>query len=127
MNCFQMHRLICALLLLGCLGLTACVQTPNYMYDWESYEDQIYAMYIDPGKVPVEKQIENMEANIQRNAASPATTPPGFRAHLGYLYFQTGKLDLAARAFEGEKIAFPESAKFVDRMIARIQLKEAKK
>jgi hypothetical protein len=97
------------------------------MYNWGGYEDQIYSMYIDPGKIPVEKQIEDMEASFQRTSASAALTPPGFRAHLGYLYFQVGKLDQAVRAFDGEKAAFPESAMFVDRMIARIQVKEAKK
>ena len=116
-----------ALLLLGCLGLTACVQPPKTMYNWGSYEDQIYSTYIDPGKIPVEKQIENMEASFQITNATAALTPPGFRAQLGFLYFQAGKLDQAARAFNGEKEAFPESAMFVDRMIARLQFKEAKK
>lgn len=114
-------------LLLGCLGLTACVQAPKTMYSWGSYEDQIYSTYTDPDKIPVEKQIENMEASFQLTTASAALTPPGFRAHLGFLYFQAGKLDQAVRAFNGEKEAFPESTMFVDRMIARLQFKGAKK
>jgi len=126
MNSHHTRQLMWACLVLGCLSLSACANTRT-MYNWDGYEDQIYSSYSDPGKVPVEQQIENMEASSQRNTESATTTPPGFRAHLGFLYFQVGKLGLALHEFEGEKAAFPESTVFVDRMIARIHPKKAKK
>jgi hypothetical protein len=46
---------------------------------------------------------------------------PGFHAHLGYLYFQTGKLDQARQEFETEKAEFPESAVFMDRLLSNLK------
>ena len=44
---------------------TGCAQKP-LMYAWGSYEDQIYAMYSDTGKAPVEEMIEDLERDFQR-------------------------------------------------------------
>jgi hypothetical protein len=46
--------------------------------------------------------------------------PPGFHAHLGNLYFQLGKIDLARQEFETEKRLFPESTALVNRMTANL-------
>ena len=46
--------------------------------------------------------------------------PPGWHAHLGYLYFELGKSDQARQEFETEKANFPESAVFMDRLLANL-------
>ena len=121
MSSLIMHKLIRPLLVLSCFVVTACAQTTPSMYSWGQYEDQIYSTYNDPSSMSAEQQIASMEANIQLANASTAVIPPGFRAHLGYLYFQQGKPDQALKTFEGEKLAFPESTIFVDSMIARLK------
>ena len=40
---------------------------------------------------------------------------------MGYLYFQIGKLDQARQEFETEKAEFPESAVFMDRLLANLR------
>jgi hypothetical protein len=50
--------------------------------------------------------------------------PPGFHAHLGNLYYQMGKSDLALQEFQKEKAQFPESAVFMDRLIANLAKNE---
>jgi hypothetical protein len=109
------------LLVLAISALAGCAHTPPTLYQWGSYEEQVYAMYIDPGKVPLENQLQELESDYQNIRASNAAVPPGFHAHLGYLYFQSGKIDQALQSFVTEKMLFPESTVFMDRLIARIK------
>jgi hypothetical protein len=107
------------LLLLGVLA-TGCAPT---IYSWGHYEDLIYVSYAAPGKLPAEAQIEKLEADYQKARAANKPVPPGFHAHLGNLYYQVGKADQARQEFETEKAQFPESAVFMDRLIASLNKK----
>lgn len=82
-------------------------------------------MYIKPGEMPPERQVEILEADIEVARSKGRPLPPGYRAHLGYLYYQQGKLDLARQSFESEKEAFPESAVLMDRFINRLEGNDA--
>jgi hypothetical protein len=111
-----MNRLIAlaglSLLLAGC-------STPT-LYTWGHYEDLVYTTYSSPGKAPPEMQIGKLEQDYQKARAANKRMHPGFHAHLGYLYFQTGKLDQARQEFETEKAEFPESAVFMNRLLANL-------
>ncbi len=116
-----MHRAKSSILiLLAATVLAGCAGTP-LLYAWGSYEDQIHAMYTDTGKVPVEKQLEDLERDYQEARSANKSVPPGYHAHIGYLYFQLGKADQAVQSFETEKALFPESTVYMDRLIARIK------
>ena len=106
-------------LLLGLVLLTGCASQPM-LYTWGSYEDLVYTMYAKPDKATPEIQITKLEEDFQKARAKNKAVPPGWHAHLGYLYFQTGKLDQARQEFETEKINFPESAVFMDRLLANL-------
>jgi hypothetical protein len=108
-------------IMLAAFALAGCAHKPQTLYQWGSYEEQIYAMYNDPGKVPIETQLQNLEGDYQRIKAENGVVPPGFNAQLGYLYFQNGKTDQALQSFETEKSLFPESTIYMDRLIARIK------
>ena len=110
------------LLLLGIPLLFAGCQSPDIYY-WGHYEDIVYTMYDRPDKVPPERQAEIMEADLQKAVAANKPLPPGFHAHLGYVYFEMGKADLAQREFIKEKAQFPESSVFMDRMLANLTRK----
>ena len=114
------HALQRSVLVLSALLLTACANQSG-LYQWGSYEDQIYAMYSSPGKSSPDEQIAALEADGEKARAKNRTPPPGHYAHLGYLYFQTGKLDQAVASFETEKVLFPESSAYMDRLISRIR------
>jgi len=102
-----------ALVLSGCGAPT--------IYTWGHYDDLIYASYAAPGKVAPELQIEKLEQDYQKARSSHKRMPPGWHAHLGYLYYQTGKLDQAQQEFLTEKGEFPESGVFMDRMLAGLK------
>ena len=91
------------------------------LYSWGQYEELIYRSYAKPGAVPPEMQIEKLEADYQVARSENKPVPPGFHAHLGFLYFQLGKLDQAKQELETEKAQFPESAAFIDRLLANLK------
>lgn len=103
------------LLLAGCAAPT--------LYSWGSYEAVVYATYAKPGAMPPERQIELLEQDYQKARSENKPVPPGFHAHLGYLYYQIGRLDEARREFETEKAWFPESVPFMDRLLASLGAK----
>ena len=109
------------LLLLAATALSACAPRKPLLYQWGSYNEQIYAMYHDPGKVPPEQQLQDLERDYQKARAANRPVPPGYHAQVGYLYFQLGKIDQALQSFETEKALFPESTVYMDRLIARLK------
>lgn len=108
-------------LLTGLLMLTGCANQHQSLYQWGSYESQIYAMYSDSNKVSAEEQILKLESDFQKAQSANKSLPPGYHAHLGFLYFQTGKTDQAVQSLQTEKALFPESTVYMDRLIARIK------
>jgi hypothetical protein len=104
--------------LLLCLG--GCAQPVPSLYQWGSYEDQVYAMSVEPDKTSVEEQVIKLEADRQKARATDKAVPPGFHAHLGYLYVRLGRLDAARGEFQTEAALFPESKLYMDRLISRV-------
>ncbi len=103
------------------LILAGCANQQQSLYQWGSYEDQVYAMYSEPGKVSAEEQITRLGLDAEKARATNRSVPPGYHAHLGFLYFQTGKPDAAVQSLEHEKALFPESTVYMNRLIARIK------
>ncbi len=96
--------------LAGCAG-------PKQLYSWNGYQPQVYAHLKNDGKSSPEEQILDMEKGIQEASAKGAKVPPGYHAHLGLLYLNTGRTDQALAAWNQEKALFPESAKYIDFLI----------
>lgn len=92
-------------------------QTARPLYYWGHYEGSSYLNYSKPGKVTADQQILDLQEDVQKAAATNLPVHPGLHAHLGYLYAQQGKQDLARKEFELEKSLFPESTAFIDRML----------
>ncbi len=117
----KIKRIIILFCLLTAALLSGCATENRTLYHWGSYESQVYNTYCEPDEASAYNQIEKMEADIEVARSKGLPLPPGFRAHLGYLYFQQGKYDLAIQSFEAEKQAFPESAVLMNRFITQIK------
>lgn len=100
--------------------MTGCASKPEPMYAWGSYEQLIYSAWVEPGSVALEQQINVLEDERSQAMAAGMPLPPGWHAHLGYLYAQSGRLDLAHDAFVEEKGLYPESAVFMDRLLVNM-------
>ena len=113
-----MKKSAALLALAACAVLTGCATQSKSLYQWESYQPQVYG-YLK-GESP-EQQIAAMEKDLQIISAKGNQTPPGFHAHLGMLYSITGKTDEVATQFEDEKKLFPESAGYMDFLLGKLK------
>lgn len=113
-----MNRLLC--LCVVAAALAGCATHNVTLYSWGDYEEVIYSSYAAPGKYPPQAQIETLEKDYQEARAGNRRMPPGWHAHLGYLYFQLGKSDQARQEFMTEKAEFPESAVLMDRLLGNL-------
>ena len=98
------------------------------LYDWGTYDTSVSALYAPSGvqSGDVGKQIQELQAEIHKTetgakANVASRVPPGKYAHLGYLYAMQGDKGESRRCFEAEKRLYPESARFVDGMMGRLQ------
>jgi hypothetical protein len=106
-------------LALACAAvLTGCASAPKTLYGWDGYQPQVYQHF--KGESP-DQQIAEMEKALQTISAKGASVPPGFHAHLGMLYSVTGKQDQMVAQFEDEKKLFPESAAYMNFLLAKVQ------
>jgi hypothetical protein len=99
--------------------LAGCASAPT-LYHWGSYENLVYARYAAPGKLAPQQEIEQLEKDRQQALAAHQRMPPGWHAHLGTVYYEIGKADQAQQEFMAEKAEFPESAVFIDRLVANL-------
>lgn len=111
MNNSHIVRLGTGLCLIAAVSLSGCAAPQPTLYAWNGYQPQVYAHF--KGKGP-EEQIIVLEAGAQKAAAQGAKLPPGYHAHLGLLYLNTGRTDQAIAALQQEKAQFPESTKYID-------------
>ncbi len=112
--------------LLPTLLILAGCQANRPLYYWGSYENLAYLGYSKPEKATLDVQLEKLEQDVAKAAASTSGAHPGLHAQLGYVYFQLGRIEDAVKQFEVEKQLFPESNVFMDRMIAKAQGAPAK-
>lgn len=113
-----MNKLTTILALAVCAGVTGCATQPKTLYQWEGYQPQVY-QYLK-GDSP-EQQIAAMEKDLQTISAKGNHAPPGFHAHLGMLYSHSGRPDQVLAQFEDEKRLFPESAAYMDFLLAKMK------
>lgn len=104
------------LMLAACTLLGACASQPQTMYQWEGYQPHVYR-YLR-GDQASDKQIAEMEADLEKIRAKGNTPPPGYYAHLGMLYASIGNNDKMAQNFQAEEKRFPESAPYLNYLLS---------
>jgi hypothetical protein len=97
-------------LLLGSVLLAGC-NSPKTLYQWESYQPQVYGYLKGDAK---EEQATALERDLEKIKAKNGAVPPGYHAQLGLLYSSLGKDDQMIQQFRTEKALFPESAAYMD-------------
>ena len=88
--------------LVGCVCLLgACAPVSPPLYYWGNYQPALYQHHQN-GVTNYDSQISAMEAIVARAQAQGQSVPPGLHAHLGMLYFNTGRepsMNFCALAF----------------------------
>jgi hypothetical protein len=90
---------------------------------WETFPRQQYDALLREGSSP-DEQIRVLEAHAQKARGANAALPPGFRAHLGMLQLGAGNVDRARELWSAEKVAFPESASYMDQLLKKLDAPE---
>jgi hypothetical protein len=120
MNPMRHRRLIyLAISILFLPFVSGCVTKQQPLYYWGGYQTQIYGHF--KGEKAPEEQILVLEQVQERAAADNKALPPGFRAHLGMLYGQTGRSERLVEELENEKKQFPESSAYVDFLLKKVK------
>ncbi len=101
------------------LSFAGCAASPKPLYSWEAFPRVQYDALLHEG-ASVDQQIQVMEAHALKAQGANEALPPGFRAHLGLLYLNTGNVGGARTMWEAEKATFPESRPFIDRLLKRL-------
>lgn len=112
------YQVLTALACASMLG--GCVSQPTGLYNWGSYQQQLYTMYSKPEKADPQRQVAAIEKDIQKARAANRAIPPGVYAHLGYQYSLSGNQQKAREYLELEKQTYPESTTYVDRLLQRL-------
>lgn len=107
-------RVLAPLLLLA----AGCGSTSYY--DWGRYEDSLYAVMLRPDGFDLAAEIDSLEEQLEESKNAQRPIPPGLHAHLGYLHSIAGDPAAARQHFEQEKALFPEGARFMDHLLARL-------
>lgn len=106
-------------LLILSVFVSGCVTPPQDHYYWGNYEALLHVMYTDPGAADPLTQIEKLTSDLQKAEDLGKSVPPGFYAHLGLMHAMNGDSNQAEAAFIEERRRFPESAVFINGMMAR--------
>lgn len=99
--------------------LAGCANRPQSLYYWGNYQGQVYGQL--QGTVSPQAQIQALEETREKARAAGKTLPPGFEAHLGMLYGESGQVDRFQQSLDAEKRQFPESTTFVDFMMSKFK------
>ncbi len=109
-----MNALFKAALLAGaCSVVTACAPVQQPLYYWGNYQPSLYAHH-KQGTTDYAAQVGAVEETLHKAQAQGKSVPPGLHAHLGMLYFNTGREIEAREQFAMERSLFPESEHFVN-------------
>lgn len=108
-----------AIAVLGAAVLVGCAAQPT-RYAWGAYEDLVYVTYTKPGTLTPEMQADQLQKDRETARAAGKPLPPGWRAHLSYVYHQMGRTDLAREELAAEQAAFPEATTFVGTLLANL-------
>lgn len=95
--------------------LAGCVSGPKPLYTWDAFPRAQYQSLLMQSSP--DAQIRDLEAMAEKARGKGRALPPGFRAHLGMLYMNTGDLSAARAQWHAEKEVFPESAPYMDRLL----------
>jgi len=104
--------------LTACALLAGCNTPPKPLYQWESYQPQVYEYF--KGQASVE-QVTVLERDLQKIRATGSKPPPGYHAQLGMLYASLGKEEQVVQEFQTEKELFPESSTYMDFLMRKFK------
>ena len=111
-----------ALLLAAAVLLGGCGVGQPSLYTWQGYEQGLGEQFINSDPAAALTAYEAALTDIQQRNGR---VPPGLYGDYGFLLYLRGDAGGAVAAFRREKELFPESTALMDRLIARVEERQA--
>lgn len=105
--------------------MAGCSSQPKPLYSYGNYSESYYGSkkeLTQESALALQESIKRAIENTENSRSGRVA--PGMYANLGYIYLKAGKTQEAILSFEQEKVTYPESAHFMDRMINKIKVSE---
>lgn len=119
-----MRTLLRAAAVAAVLVMAGCAHAPAQMYLWDDYPRNVYDYLRGDGADPA-AQLQRMTAQADKARIGNRPLPPGFHAHVAMLQIQLGQYDAARAQLEAEKLAFPESGRYMDFLLKNFEEKKS--
>ena len=104
-----------------CLMALAACQTQQSLYSWYDSEDATYQYTKRLTDEKLEKAMEQYKKVITKQKGTRKFVPPGVNAEYGYLLYKAGKKAEGLELLRSEIKAYPESEKFISRIINQLE------
>ena len=103
------------------LVFTGCTNTPKPLYNWGDYVNTATNYGVNGHeKVVLEKHLAELEKIINESQSSDVRVAPGIYAEYAQILFETNKKEKARKYFILETQTYPESTKFINRVILKL-------
>lgn len=117
-----MKRMQILPIFLLCVSFTmsSCITTQS-LYSWHDYEDATYQYskkHTEDLKLKVLEEYKNV---IESQNGVRGIVPPGMYAEYGYMLYKTGKKEEGIKFMEKEINLYPESEKYISRIIKQLE------
>lgn len=104
-----------------CMMALASCQTQKSLYSWYDSEDATYQYTKRLTDEKLEKAMAQYLKVISKQKGVRKVVPPGVNAEYGYLLFKAGKREEGLELLRNEIKAYPESEKFISRIINQLE------
>lgn len=101
--------------------LLASCTTQQPLYSWYDYEDATYQYSKKRTDELKLKVLEEYKLLTEKQKGTRGVVPPGLNAEYGYMLYMTGKHDEGLALMKKEIELYPESEKYISRIIKQLE------
>ncbi|MCF0184987.1 MAG: DUF4810 domain-containing protein [Bacteroidaceae bacterium] len=103
------------------LIFASCGSSQKELYSWKDYEKNSYAYTKNPSEQTEKELLNTYQKLLDNPGGARKVVPPGICAELGYIYYKKGDKNMAAKYLQQEIELYPESAKFIKRILDAVK------
>jgi hypothetical protein len=102
------------------LAFTSC-DTTKPLYSWYNYEDVSYQYNKKSTEELQAKVLEQYKKLATKQKGVRGVVPPGLNSEYGFLLYKTGKKEEGLNYLKQEVALYPESEKYISRIIKQLE------
>ena len=104
-----------------CMIALASCESQKSLYSWYNSEEATYKYTKRGTEELLTKAMAQYEKVIEKQKGVRKVVPPGVNAEYGYLLYKAGKKEEGLALLKAEIKAYPESEKFISRIINQLE------